>query len=186
MACEIFGKRHVRIRFQLLSFILASGITVSFAGDTAKLTPDASVPAELVLRMSRTSPVIIAGERVQVEWQLENAGQKSVYVCQWPGIAFSHHWECPNGLLKGAGPGYPSFRRLDRKYYLELKPGEALVGYGEVNVSPTPSGVLSIRAEFRCDQTGLEYGLSAWKGRISSDWLSIEVPKDEKAEACEP
>jgi hypothetical protein len=186
MAYEKVGEGHMRIRFQLFSFVLASGIAVGFAGDTAKPTPDASVPAELVLRMTRTSPVIIAGERVQVEWQLENAGQKSVHVCQWPGIDFSHHWECPNGLLKGAGPGYPSTRRLDRKYYLELKPGEALIGYGDVNVWPTPSGVLSISAEFRCDQTGREYGLSAWKGRVSSDWVSVEVPKDESAKACEP
>lgn len=186
MACEIVGRGLVRKRCQPLFFILASAFTVSFAGDATKSAPDALVPAELLLRMTPTLPVVITFDRVQVEWQLENEGQKSVYVCQWPGIAFSQHWECPNGLLKGAMPGYPHSRRLDRKYYLELKPGEALFGYGQIDVWPTPSGVLSVSAEFRCDQDGREYGLSAWKGRIRSEWVSVEVPKDNKAKACEP
>jgi hypothetical protein len=52
-------------------------------------------------------PVGIMFERVQVEWQLENTGQKSTYVCQWPGIAFAQRWDCPNGLEKRGVPGYP-------------------------------------------------------------------------------
>jgi hypothetical protein len=86
----------------------------------------------------------------------------------------------------GGVPGYPHSRPIERKYYVELKPGEALVGHGEVPVWSTPSGSLSIRAEFRCDQDGHEYGLKSWKGRVSSEWVLVEVPKDDKAKACEP
>ena len=176
----------MRSRWRLLLLILTASITVSAAREAAESTPRAPMPGNLVLRMQLTTPGVITFNRVQVEWQLENAGKAPVYICQWPGIAFSQHWECPNGLLKGGMPGYPHSRRLDRKYYVELKPGEALVGYGQVDVWPTPSGLLSVSAEFRCDQDGSELGLSAWKGRVRSEWVPVEVPKDELAKACAP
>ena len=83
-----------------------------------------------------------------------------VYVCQWPGAAFSQHWDCPNGLIKAGIPGYPHSRHLERKYYLELKPGEALFGYGQVDVWPTPSGNMALSAQFSCDQDGHARGRS--------------------------
>jgi hypothetical protein len=185
MAQERAVRSVVRVRFVLAWVLLVTVSTVGFAADAPTPKADPSVPPQLMLRLNRTSTVVLF-DRVAVEWQLENIGKTSVHVCQWPGIAFSQHWECPNGQTKAGVPGYPDSRSLDRKYFLELKPGEALVGYGRVDVWPTPSGRLSLGAEFRCDQEGREYGLAAWKGRLSSDLVSVEVPKDPKAKACEP
>ena len=174
-------------RVRWMSFCLAALAAVNTpraAGGSKPETPT-TVPS-LTLRLVLIQPVLITFDRIGVEWQLENSGRDSLQVCQWPGIAFSQSWDCPDGTSKGVIPGYPESRKLERKYFLTLSPGEALIGHGSVDVWSTPSGKLSLRAEFRCDQDGRDHGLAGWNGRIMSELETVDVPKDPNAKSCQP
>lgn len=115
---------------------------------------------------------------VYIHWELVNESDAPVYVCQWPGPAFGSTWEEPDGIVKGHVPGYPHTRKLTRKYFVELKPGEALMGLTRYHVHPTPTGTLAIHGAYRSGQTGGEHGVSAWRGEADSNWVDVEVPKE--------
>ena len=158
---------------------------LSQAGMHSRATPAVAPPPALTLHLALAAPGIVTSNSVAVEWQLRNLGQQPVYICEWPGIAFSRAWDCPNGSEAGDGPGYPDSRTLARSYFRQLGPGESLIAHTQVDLWPTPTGKLLLRAEFRSDQDGREYGLSAWKGTISSAWILVDVPRDETSNSCE-
>ena len=147
-------------------------------------TPSSAAVAPVALRLKLIASTDIPRPTAGVEWSLENTSQAPVYVCQFPGIAFSRSWTCADGRSIRTGPGYPDSRALERRYFLELKPGEALVGYASLDVWGTPSGEIAIMAEFRSDQPGTQHGLAAWHGRTESAWLTVGVPKDPREDLC--
>jgi hypothetical protein len=176
-----YGRRR-RILVVLVS--LTAAACTSALGARPGPTALKTAPPRLMLQMALMHPIVRTSDRVSVEWQVENVGREPVYICQWPGIAFSQKWDCPGGVDAGIGPGYPQSQHLTRNDFLQLRPGETLVGHGQVDVRPTPTGKVSLSAEFRSGQDGREYGLSGWKGTIRSEWVSVSVPRDETSKTC--
>jgi hypothetical protein len=160
----------------LLGVMTALVATVTVPAATPKESSERDVPRGLTFRISGPTSKVMTAKTITVTWELENAGPAPVYICQWPGTAYGTSYEVPNGS-EGTGPGYPSTQQLARKYFIELKPGEALFGADQVEIYATPSGQLSIRGEYRSDQTGKEYGLSGWSGIVYSNTLDIKVPR---------
>ncbi len=171
------GPMRIRVVVALAS-ALALTIT-SRAGESRQKWSGYDAPPGLVLRITTEESEVKKGEKLTVSWELENTGHDPIYVCQWPGAAYSTSWEMPDGTVKGVIPGYPSSRSVERKYFIQLKPGEALLGADSVNVFPTPSGQISVRGEYRSDSTGERFGLDGWRGRVYSNWIDIAVPKEE-------
>jgi hypothetical protein len=164
---------------------LALVISLSVSGGACAATvrpgePASDRPAQpgLTLRITPETSEVTTAKSLVVNYELENRGDRPAYVCQWPGIAFGGGWEVSSGETKGFGPGYPSETHLDRKYFIELKPGEALLGRAIVAVYPTEAGEIRLWGVFRSGQRGTEYGLSAWKGEVTSEPVTIHVPKE--------
>ena len=123
-------------------------------------------------------------DAVPVEWQLENIGPNPITVCQFPGIAFFQRWECPGGWGQRS-PGTSSSRSLARKYFITLAPGEAIIGHSAVPVWSTPTGKISVFAQFSCSSDGREQNLSAWRNYVFSNVVVIDVPtQSADASAC--
>ncbi len=140
----------------------------------------------LVFRIAVEPPGPREGTWLSVRWELENTSSSAVYVCQWPGPAFGSSWDMPDGTSQGHAPGYPHTRKLERKYFVALKPGEALIGQSRYLAFPTPSGKLSVWGEYRSGQAGDEFGLHAWQGRIDSNSVTVDVPTEAKPAPGEP
>ena len=157
----------------LVAALLASHLSrTSEAGTDDEPAP----PLDFRIRVKPGDPW--APEWAYVYWELVNTSYSAIYVCQWPGPAFGSRWEEPDGIIKAHIPGYPHTKKLGRKYFVELRPGEALMGATRYRVHSTPSGTLTVFGSFRSGQTGQEHGLRAWRGESRSDGIEIEVPKE--------
>jgi len=138
---------------------------------------DDDVPAGLTLTIKPEKLELKEDGPIVVSWELENRGSSPVYICQWPGVAFGFGWDMGDGKTKGVEPGYPDSKALERKYFIELKPGEAVFGWSTVTLFGTDAGEVWLKGEYRSDQTGAEYGLKAWRGRVYSEGVRVKVPK---------
>ena len=138
---------------------------------------DGSNPSGLVLRILPEKTALKAGEGVRVRYELENTGVSPVYVCQWPGLAFYVGWQRPNGVQQGLGPGYPSSQTPARKYFIEIKPGEALLGSEWLDGLRAVPAEIKLRGEFRSGQSGEKYGLHTWEGTVLSEPVTLRVTR---------
>ena len=127
---------------------------------------------------SETKAVSEPGD-ITLSWELENRTGAPLYVCQWPGITCQPHYTAPDGVIHGVISGYPDSQPLPRKYFVELKPGEALFGMARAYVHRTPDGKIRVNCEYRSDQTGERFSLDGWKGRVTSNSVELSVPEGE-------
>ena len=121
----------------------------------------------LVLRVSAPDG-ICKRECCMLRYELLNEGDKPMYVCQWPGLEVSATWTLPDGSRAGVGLGSPSTRALERKYFVELKPGEALIGRAAAGSFPKDAVEGTVEAQYSCVASGQEYGIAAFVGTVGA------------------
>ncbi len=168
--------RHAAVLGGTFAPWLAGLLTVIALACQVAIGGDASASA-LVLSVLPEVREVPGEQLVGVHFELENRGKEPVYICQWPGIAFGGAWSTADGETQGFGPGSPSSRPLSRKYFIELKPGEALLGHGTVRVFPNKAGEILLVGRYRSGDMGRGFGVQAWTGEILSDPVRIGVPK---------
>lgn len=134
---------------------------------TLALAGSASHQRGLVLRVSAPDG-ICKRECCMLRYELLNEGDDPMYVRQWPGLEFSATWTLRDGSTAGVGLGSPSTRTLERKYFIELKPGEALIGRAAVGSFPKDAVEGTVDAQYRCVASGQEYGIAAFVGRVEA------------------
>ena len=100
--------------------------------------------------------------------ELRNDGDEPTYVCQWPGLESSAVWAMPDGATGRYGLGAASARTLERKYFVELKPGEALIGHAAAGRFPNDAVDATIEARYGCVAAGREYGIAAFAGTVEA------------------
>jgi hypothetical protein len=140
--------------------------------------PTCDAPPGLAFSITAEPNVVTKRQKILLRWELKNAGKAPVSVCRWPGPIFRPSWDyAPDGTLfldvrEDAFTSAPV-----RDDFVEVKPGDALTGSGQIEAFPTPTRKLMIRGEFRSGSSGERYGVKAWQGRVCSPWITINVPE---------
>ena len=160
-----------------LAIIYVASLLAGFAVKAQAADTVHEPPSPLEFRIAVEKGDYWSPEWVYIAWELRNVSNSAVYVCQWPGPAFSHGWEYPEGVFNGTVPGYPHSPKLSRKFFVELKPGEAILGSTYYRVQANPTGFVDVVGHYRSGQTGKEHGLVAWQGEVTSESVTVEVPK---------
>src|SRR5262245_29795651 len=108
MASSKCGEFMVAHRRWLQGTTLVLFLAILATSSVALTQDDASEPAPpLELRITVDKGDHWDPKWVFIGWELVNVSSGPVYVCQWPGPAFSHGWEYPEGEYNGTVPGYP-------------------------------------------------------------------------------
>lgn len=153
-----------------LSCVAAACLIMANALVAGNDTADKSAP-ELVLTLADEGSC--TRECCVLGYELQNRGSRAIYVCQWPGVLLSAHWMLADGKADGYAAGYPSTRVLPRKYFIELKPGEAIRGLVSAGEFPEGPTEITFTAEYHSDQSGSVYGLRAYTGHITAPPLTV-------------
>jgi hypothetical protein len=142
-----------------------------------------NTPVTVAIAPEKTD--IVEGQGLGVAFNVCNAGDAAVCVCTWPGLAVSFGWEELDGSRSAVGRGYPDSQALGPESFVSLGPGKCFAGRVVVNdlFSP-PKQVVTLRAEFRSDQSGSQHGYNCWHGTIDAEGVEVVVRKN--AEKHEP
>lgn len=143
-----------------LGLAVCAVAALAFAGAAAR-------PRGLVLRVSAPDGVCNRDCCI-LRYELLNESDGPMYVCQWPGLEVAATWTLPDGSTAGFGLGSPSARTLERKYFVELKPGEALIGDAVAGRFPKDAVEGTVEARYGCISSGREYGIAAFVGAVEA------------------
>ena len=152
---------------------LAFVLVLTF-GNARSAAPTDAVSATIIPDKAQ----ITEGDTLVVRFQICNKQTVPICVCTWPGLAVSAGWDESDGTRSGVIRGYPDSRVLGLEFFRFIDPGKCYEDRVVVNdLFAPPSGIVTLRGEFRSDQTGSQHGLTCWRGRIWSDAVDIAVGK---------
>ena len=123
-------------------------------------------------------PRWLTPQQLVVHYELVNVSDASVYVNQFPGPSVLAGCETETGGIGGAAGGAWAVDggQLARKYYLQLAPGEALMGEAVATVSPDCRRNLQIMGVYQMEDAN-DYGFAIPGRRITADPLPVPIEK---------
>jgi hypothetical protein len=116
-----------------------------------------------------------------VQYELVNVSGANVHVAQFPGPSVIATCETEHGGVGGAAGGaWSKDGTLARKYYLQLAPGEALMGEAIATVAPECRRNLQALGVFQMEDSN-DWGLAIPGRRIAANPLPVAIesrPRD--------
>lgn len=167
---------------KLVGGIAGAWLLAAVAASGQAVDPPPSLRFALDSRVEWITPVL-----VRVHYELTNVTSAPLYVAQFPGPAASVSCRTASGGIGGsAGGAWSHDGTLARKYYIQIAPGEALMGHHVVQMPAACVADVQILAVFQAEDSAA-WGLTLARGsRFFAEPLSVDLAGRPKAASAAP